>query len=265
MKIRIRDFVINIKLSFILLVIAIIALNIVGQFFILLILVALHELCHILVANFYGAICREIVITPAGFCAKIDMDDLSYCQKLIVLLSGPLFNIILGVVCGNVMSIALGVFNLLPVYPLDGGRILSCTMGYILGTLRANRYIVSISLFFCYVLVALGILQMALFWGNISLLLIAVFLYRANKNEIQFMTYNFYKAVIHKSNDRVMKVRSMVINKNIKLKTIIYRLGTDYYTIVYIRDGEIIGMISEDRLQNFIINNGISHRAVDLL
>ncbi len=242
-----------------------IALNQIGQFFILLILVILHELCHILTARFYGAECREVVVTPVGLCAKINIENMSFFQKLVVIFSGPLFNIFFGIITGSMASIMLGLFNLLPVYPLDGGRILSYSMGYIFGTLRANRYVMSISMGICYAIMAAGIIQIALFYFNFTILAIAVFLLNVNKKEAQALTYSFYKALIHKPNNRALKLRSVMVNKNTNLKTVIYRLGTDYYTMLYVRDKDIIGEISEDKIQSFIIKNGISHNVIDVL
>lgn len=265
MKIKTGKFVINIKISFFVLLMLMIALNLTGQFFILLILVTLHELCHILTACLFKAECKEVVIMPIGFCAKINMDKLSFFQKLAVMLSGPVFNIVFGIVFGSKVSIALGIFNLLPVYPLDGGRIMSYTMGYILGTLRANRYVVSVSLAVSYILMAAGIIQLALFNRNFTILAIAVFLLKINKREIQSLTYSFYKALIYKPNNKILKVRSLMVNKNTSLKTVIYRLGTDYYTIIWIRGSDIVGYISEDKLQDFIINKGISYNIIDVV
>lgn len=264
MKIKIKDFTINIKISFIILMIIVIALNLLEQFFILLMLVTLHELCHIVIAKIYGAVCREVVIMPIGFCAKINLDELSFFRKICVILAGPVFNIIFGVLTGSNISIIIGVFNLLPVYPLDGGRLLNYAMGYILGTLRANRYVVLVSIAVCYIIMALGILQFVLFFGNISLLAISVFLLNINKKEAVALSYGFYKSLIHKPNNKILKIRPVIANKNTSLKTIIYRLGTDYYTLVYVRDGDIVTTVSEDRLQNFIINKGISHNIIDV-
>lgn len=257
MKIKIKDFSINVKLSFILLIIIIIALDMMGQFFIVVVLAALHELCHIIAADIYGAKCREIIITPAGFCGVINMDNLSYFQKLVVLFSGPAFNIFFGLTFGSTASIVLGIFNLLPAYPLDGGKILNYTMGYVLGTLRANRYVLSVSMAVCFFMMALAILQTALFFGNMSLLMVSTFLLEVNKKQAQIFTYGYYKSLIHKANNRILKVRSVTVSKTTNLKTVIYRLGTDYYTVVYVRDKDIICRISEDRLQSFIINKGI--------
>lgn len=265
MKIKIRDFVIKIKLSFFLLMAVLTALNMLGQFFIVLLLVFLHELCHIISAYVFGSVCNEITISPAGMCASLDLDRLSLFQKIIVVLSGPLFNILFGIITGNEISIALGIFNLLPVYPLDGGRILSLTIGYAIGTLRANRYVSSVSMAVCYLLVALGIIQLSLFMGNISLLVVGIYIFKINQKETQLVAYNFYKTLIHKPNNKILKIRSIMVNKNTKLKTIIYRLGTDYYTILYIRDGDVIVAVSEDKVQNFIINKGIGFKARDLL
>ncbi|MGN1317879.1 MAG: site-2 protease family protein [Lachnospirales bacterium] len=265
MEIKIGDFVIKIRLQFFLLTAILAALNMLGQFFIVVLLAFLHELSHIILARIYKAKISEIIISPVGFCAVIDLERLSLFRKLLVILIGPIFNIAFGIIFGNNISIALGIFNLLPVYPLDGGRFLSYLLGYIIGTLRANRYVANVNIIMSYLFVALGIIQMALFFGNISLLIVGIYILRINKKQSQQIAYNFYKTLIHKPNNRILKIRAVMVNKNTKLKTIIYRLGTDYYTLICIRDGDNIENVSEDKLQSFIIKNGIGYKAVDLI
>ncbi len=109
--------------------------------------VLVHEICHAVVARLYGLHTREIVMFPIGGVSRLESQPKAR-QELLIALAGPASNLIIGVallaVQGNFLPIEklteptdanlveriaignllLGVFNLLPAYPMDGGRIL---------------------------------------------------------------------------------------------------------------------------------------------
>ena len=90
-----------------------------------------HEIFHIICISIVGGKIQAIIIGPAG--VVIETNSMSGYGEVICALAGPLGSLflvfliyrfpILGF-CGLVH----GVFNLLPVYPLDGGRAVKCLM-----------------------------------------------------------------------------------------------------------------------------------------
>ena len=130
----------------------------------LLMSVVLHELGHALTARRYGIETREIVLTPIGGVARLD----GYPQglaELAIAAAGPLVNLALAVVlffglavaglppwgAGAVVdlpsalqwllfgNLCLFALNLLPAFPLDGGRILRSALSFLMGQERATR------------------------------------------------------------------------------------------------------------------------------
>ncbi len=89
--------------------------------------VVMHELSHAIVALLLKVDIKELEFTPFGVCAKYEK-NISDLKELIISASGPLFSIFLAYSYGNkiyfIINILITIFNLLPVYPLDGGRIL---------------------------------------------------------------------------------------------------------------------------------------------
>lgn len=99
----------------------------VGCFWPFLLAAAFHELGHITVLCFTGARVQALALSLRG--AVIESSPLSYRQELLSALAGPVFGLLLLTVrkvfpwlafWGTVQSL----YNLLPIYPLDGGRIL---------------------------------------------------------------------------------------------------------------------------------------------
>lgn len=90
-----------------------------------------HELCHIFAVFLAGGQIRSIRIQPDG--AVIETAPLSPLKELVCILSGPAGSLMLLFFCRAIPRISLcagiqGLYNLLPLYPLDGGRALICVL-----------------------------------------------------------------------------------------------------------------------------------------
>lgn len=112
---------------------------------------AVHELGHITVLLLYGAPLKQLKIGLLGALLTADRSGISYGQELLALLAGPLVNLI----CAAVLiaparsapglysiigaNVALGIFNLLPIRPLDGGRVLELLVTWKFGPLTGER------------------------------------------------------------------------------------------------------------------------------
>lgn len=158
--------------------------------------VILHELGHALAARYFGIGTARIVLTPIGGVAQLEQPIRSPWQEFCIALAGPLVNFVIALGLGALLlagstlapvlgdglagtllflllmlNLVMGVFNLLPAFPMDGGRILRALLTAPLGHLGATRAAVAIG----NVVIVVGALIWALYFGNPWALVIAGF------------------------------------------------------------------------------------------
>jgi Zn-dependent protease len=158
--------------------------------------VVLHELGHALAARHYGVPTADITLLPIGGVARLQRIPEHPTQELVVALAGPAVNVLivlLLLLIGvrppvdatrapnlldsqflqnlEVVNIFLVVFNLIPAFPMDGGRVLRALLAMRLEYVKATRIAASIGQFMAIVFGFIGL------YGNPMLLLIALFVW----------------------------------------------------------------------------------------
>ena len=168
--------------------------------------VTVHELCHSLVAKRFGIKVREITLFPIGGISSMSKMPEKPVQELLIAIAGPLSNIAvvlifffpvkyligpenlfhqlstktwqLTVAYIYWINLALAGFNLLPAFPMDGGRVLRALLAARMGRQKATRIAVAFGHVFALAFAYFGIIKL-----NLILVLIAVFVYMAASNE----------------------------------------------------------------------------------
>ncbi|MDP3804878.1 MAG: site-2 protease family protein [Candidatus Omnitrophota bacterium] len=199
---------INIHITFFLLLLLVLPGGIrwvclvIGVFF----FVTMHELCHSLAAKRFGIKVREITLLPIGGVAAMSKMPEKPSQELLISHAGPLSNVVIIIVFYYPLKFLLGeavlfhplsaqtwpltlayvywinlilaAFNMLPAFPMDGGRVLRAILANWLGYQKATRIAVNFGHIFALAFAYFGIIRF-----NIVLIVIAIFIYMAASNE----------------------------------------------------------------------------------
>lgn len=158
--------------------------------------VVAHEFGHALTARSFGIATRQILLLPIGGVAQIEGAHMPPREELMVALAGPAVSFLLSGVFfalaallgdltphGFVGALAwanlgLGVFNLLPAFPMDGGRVFRALLSARMGPLRATEIAAAVGK-----VAAFGLGAYAIASGRTMMTVVAIFLYFAANGE----------------------------------------------------------------------------------
>jgi Zn-dependent protease/CBS domain-containing protein len=171
--------------------------------------VVLHEFGHILMARRFGIETPDVILLPIGGVARMARMPQKPSQELAVAIAGPMVNIVIAfllfLVLGTIepddltrledprvsllarlaaANVFLVIFNMIPAFPMDGGRVLRALLAMKLGGARATRLAAFIGQAFAFALGFLGL------FGNPLLVFIAIFVYIAAAGEAQTTAFN---------------------------------------------------------------------------
>ncbi len=171
-----------------------------GVVFVVLVFVCivLHELGHVMAARRYGVQTPDITLLPIGGVARLSRIPERPGQELVIALAGPAVNVVIAAflyfVLGALPTLAgtdiespgtdilqrlasvnlfLVLFNLIPAFPMDGGRVLRALLAYRMNYTQATQVAATIGQGLAFLFGLLGL------FGNPMLLFIALFVYLA--------------------------------------------------------------------------------------
>lgn len=270
---------IELHVTFILLILAFFALSYFAQdfysFFLILFLfvfVVVHELSHSFVARYYDIKVRKIVLYPIGGVSEIEEIPDNPKIEWRMAISGPLISIIIGVVFLGIyliratptlselltlastgslsdlwsmafdlarLNIFLGFFNLLPAFPMDGGRVFRALLAERLSFSDATKYAAYIGRFFGILMAILGVLF------NIWLVVVGIFVYVGATEEAE-------QTIVATTLARVRAKDVMIAQTNAIAPETTLAEGMDimfkarYHDILVEKDGMLKGVICWD-------------------
>ena len=286
--VKIADINFKLNLLFLLVLFLFAVAGLFWEAFISFIVVGLHELSHSIVAYKCGVKVNEIELLPFGGVAKFrDLIQLKPTVEVLVSVAGPLVNFVLAALSFLLiehgvgsrgtgiffmrLNLSLGLFNLLPVLPLDGGRILRAFLTLHLGFKEATYKVLKLSKVFAFLMVLVVVVNIYFGYINITLVVISFFIYFTAVKEGRYTPYVLMQYIARKKEElkreHVLKAESLVAFSDTSLKQIMERLVPNKFHLVVVVDSDfnILGTVTEDKLINSLINQEIGLEVKELV
>ena len=240
--------------------------------------IVFHEFSHSLVARRYGMPIKGITLFLFGGVAEMDEEPTSPKAEFLMAVAGPISSIILGVICylllGVVnnfelswlsgllfylayLNIVLAVFNLVPAFPLDGGRMLRAALwGWKHDLRRATRLASQFGSGFGIILIVLGVLSVLQgnFIGGMWWFLIGLFLRGAA--QMSYRQVIMRETMKGETVRRFMNTSPVTVASDLSLQDLV----EDY---VYQYHYKMFPVVDQGRLQGFVSTSQIKEVARD--
>lgn len=242
-----------------------------------LIVVITHELIHYLFALYFGFSGFYMEMSPIGLSINLkDIDEATISQDIIISLSAPLTNLFFSFIFLSFFKIyevsilyqlhminqAVFIINIIPAFPLDGGRVLRDII-YVKKNYKASVRITSV----ISIILGIGIILLYVFFlffklNNLSLLIIGIFIVSSAIIERKRLVYLIMADVVKKKwrflKNNYLENYSISIYYKSYLIEGAKLIDKKRYAIFYVLDEEMcpIGMISEGELFQALKNKG---------
>jgi Zn-dependent protease len=224
--------------------------------------VTLHELGHSVVARWFGVKVSGIVLLPIGGVSQIEEMPERPSREFLIAVAGPATSVLLGLALGGAslllygpaatfkttvtgglfipnlarVNLLLAIFNLLPGFPMDGGRIFRAVLANAMPFARATAIAASVGRVF-----AIGLGLVGLF-TNIWLVFIAVFIYFGAGSEANRVRI---KTALHDVPvSRVMATKFETLNQDDKVSRAVEHAYNGFQEdFPVVMDDELVGVL----------------------
>jgi Zn-dependent protease/CBS domain-containing protein len=237
----------------------------------LFVFVVFHELAHSVVARRYGIRVRKIILYPIGGVSEIEEIPDTPSKEWRMAIAGPLTSLILGgtllgisllispqipltlaslfALTGNflfdfaILNILLGVFNLIPAFPMDGGRVFRALLAERMKFSDATRYAVNIGKIFGIAMVVVGFI----FPSYFLLILVGIFVYIGASEEAEQTIISSTLSSIRVKDVMQSEVGSVTPQQSIA-EAIEIMFKNRYHDVLVEKDGVFQGIVSWNEL-----------------
>jgi Zn-dependent protease len=231
--------------------------------------ILLHEFGHALVGSRFGYKTKDIILLPIGGVARFEKLPESPKQEFLISIAGPIVNFIIAIILFFAMQVRsedileldltsvnpenflillfvfnllLGLFNLIPAFPMDGGRVFRALLSNFLPRPRATEIAAIVGSVLAFILIIIGIFY------NPFLILIGAFIIFSASTESSIV--NVMEVLgDHTAGDLVMHKFDM-LDENMTVAEASERIldGPSIYFAIISSQKDIVGTISRDQI-----------------
>ncbi|MEM6497792.1 MAG: site-2 protease family protein [Pseudomonadota bacterium] len=247
--------------------------------------VVLHEFGHALAALRYGVRTPDITILPIGGLARLESMPEKPGEEAVVAIAGPIVNVIIAILLGAYLylssgmqtavdfesvvaslpgqlllaNIALVVFNLVPAFPMDGGRLLRAFLTSQIGYVRATQIAATLGQG-----LAIAFAVLAIFAGPL-LFLVAVFVFLAAANEKQAAAIRDFAARRTVRDVMITNLEPLSLDSSIGDALQLLSRSTQDVVPVLDHDQQLCGFVSRRDLERAFKRDGPARPISDMV
>ena len=234
----------------------------------------IHEIGHAIMAEKCGYKLNKITLMPFGAVVSGNINGLSKADQLKIALAGPFINVVIALIFVALWwffpetyaytdtavqtNLSLAIINLIPAYPLDGGRVLNSILSLKLKEKTSERICKITGVIFAVILFVIFVLTIFIA-PNFSILFFALFIFfgaiEKNKENRYVRIYN----VLNKENlKRGVKVKNIAVDKSITVKRLLSLIdSTCVNEVMVFSNGEKIKTLSQKELNQVLFNGNV--------
>ncbi|HKB03239.1 MAG TPA: site-2 protease family protein [Gemmataceae bacterium] len=254
-------------------------------------IIVLHELGHALAARYYGIPTKDITLLPIGGVARLERMPEKPAQELVVALAGPAVNVVLAVFFGALLllqgplqpkpmavsldgglvtqlfkiNVWLVLFNMLPAFPMDGGRVLRAVLAMRLGANRATQIAARVGQGMAILFAVVGLLGIpGVVEPNLMLALLALFVWIGAREEAAAVRTRSGLAGV--SVGALMVRQFAAVSPDDPLETVgRYARRTFQQDFPVTVSGRVIGLLGRDDLRRGLHEYGPNSRVMQVM
>ena len=244
--------------------------------------VLLHELAHSFVAIGEGLKVKSITLFFLGGMANLEKECMTSKGSLKIAISGPFVSLLLAflmILLSNILSgstlilsnlfkqvgslnLLIGVFNLLPIIPLDGGVILKSLIWHFTGSKRAGiKFAIASARFISFLAILIGFIMLirGSFYIAFCFWIIGLFIFSSSKSQsqiiqIQKILSELYVSQVCSRSYRVLE-DDLPVRSLSKYKSLDNDNASIQEWILLCREGRWVGYVTENILKNISVQN----------
>jgi stage IV sporulation protein FB len=246
--------------------------------------VLLHEFGHAFAARRYGVRTPDITLFPFGGVARLERMPEKPSEEVVVAIAGPLVNVAIAIglwlalqgfswptsevlISGAesipgallLVNIMLVLFNLLPAFPMDGGRVLRALLAMKMDYSDATQIAARIGQF-----LAIGLGFLGLF-GNPMLILVAFFVFAAAASEAGAAQLKSVSRGLRVSSAMVTKYQTLPRNASLREATEVLLHTSQHEFPVVDPDGTLRGLFTRDELLTALRQSGPDTPVIEVM
>jgi Zn-dependent protease/predicted transcriptional regulator len=248
--------------------------------------VVLHELGHALAARRYGIQTRDITLLPIGGVARLERMPEEPAQELVVALAGPAVNVVLAALIYLLLAIgpgsplaplneathvgtsflsqlfwvnvALVIFNMIPAFPMDGGRVLRALLATRLDYVRATQIAAAVGQALAMLFVLVGL------FANPFLVFIGLFVWLGAAQEASMVQMRSAMAGIPVMRAMITNFETLAPDDHLS-KAVDHMLAGFQQDFPVLAGGQLVGVVTHGDLARALGQQGTDALVADVM